>query len=124
MKFLHLLLVAATTALAAPTTTVAERASPADSALEKRATTFCGSFGSETASPYIFYHNNWGASAATSGSQCTTFNSLSGTTASWSTSWTWAGGPYNVKSYSNVALEAVNKQLSAVKSIQSTWTWR
>lgn len=121
MKFLHLLLAAATTAVAAPAT-----AAPlvVDTALEKRATTFCDSFGSLSASPYVFYHNNWGASAATSGSQCTTFNSLSGTTASWSTSWTWAGGPYSVKSYSNVALESVNKQLSAVKSIQSSWAWR
>ncbi|KAJ4422628.1 hypothetical protein N0V82_002747 [Gnomoniopsis sp. IMI 355080] len=123
MKYLQLLL-AATTALAAPTTTLAERASPVDSALQKRATKFCDAFGSVSASPYVFYHNNWGASAATSGSQCTTFNDLSnGSTASWSTSWTWAGGPYNVKSYSNVALEGINKQLSAVKSIESTWAW-
>lgn len=124
MKFLYPLL-AATTALAAPTATVAERASPVDSALRKRATTFCDAFGSVSASPYVFYHNNWGASAATSGSQCTTFNDLSnGSSASWSTSWSWAGGPYNVKSYSNVALEGINKKLSEVNSIESTWTWR
>lgn len=124
MKFLPTLLAAATAVAAVPTTgTLAQRASPVDSALEKRATTYCGSFGSETAGAFTFYHNNWGASAATSGSQCTTFNDLSGSTASWSTSWTWAGGSSSVKSYSNVALAAVNKQLSAVKTIQSTWKW-
>ncbi|CAN8104860.1 unnamed protein product [Discula destructiva] len=124
MKFLTLLLVTASTAvLGAPTATTGTLAHRVDSALEKRAKTFCGAFGSLAASPYTFYHNNWGASSATSGSQCTTFNSLSGTTASWSSSWTWAGGSSSVKSYSNVALENVNKQLSSVKTINSVWKW-
>lgn len=123
MKFLSLLL-AASAALAAPTSTVERDASPVDTALEKRATALCGSFGSTTAGPYTFYHNNWGASAASSGSQCTTFNDLSSNTASWSTSWSWAGGATSVKSYSNVALENVGKQISAVSSINSVWKYR
>jgi hypothetical protein len=48
---------------------------------------------------------------------------LSGNSVAWSTSWTWAGGPTHVKSYSNVALENVNKKLSAVSSIPSVWKW-
>ncbi|KAJ0300628.1 hypothetical protein Brms1b_012725 [Colletotrichum noveboracense] len=102
----------AATAVASPTPTI-----------EKRATTWCDTFGSLATGAYTVYHNNWGAAQATSGSQCTTFNSLSSGSVSWSTSWTWAGGQGQVKSYSNVALEKVNKQLSAIKSIPSKWTW-
>lgn len=99
-------------------------ASPTPTTVEKRDTTIsCDAFGSLQTGGYTIYHNNWGASGATSGSQCTTFKSLSGSTVSWATSWTWAGGPYQVKSYSNVALENVNKQLSAVSSIPSVWKW-
>lgn len=93
-------------------------------AIEKRSTTYCDSFGSTTAGQYTFYHNNWGASSATSGSQCTTFNDLTSNTASWSTSWTWAGGSSSVKSYSNVAVANVNKKLSSISSINSIWKWR
>ncbi|CAJ2504489.1 Uu.00g118830.m01.CDS01 [Anthostomella pinea] len=90
----------------------------------KRATTIsCDSFGSLQTGAYTIYHNNWGAAQATSGSQCTYFTSLSGSTVAWSTSWTWEGGAGQVKSYSNVALENVGKQLSAVSSIPSTWKW-
>lgn len=126
MKFnaaLSSVLLAASAVVAAPTSTLEVEASRVDSALEKRATTFCGSWGSQTAGPYTFYHNNWGAGAASSGSQCTTFNDLQSNTASWSTSWSWAGGSGSVKSYSNVALEKVNKQLSAVSTINSIWKW-
>jgi len=114
MKFTTSILPAAlwTSVLASPTRT-----------LQERATTMCDSWGSLATGQYTIYQNNWGASAATSGSQCTTFNSISGTTVAWSTSWTWEGGAGSVKSYSNVALENVNKQLSAVSSIPSTWKW-
>lgn len=120
------MLLPASAALAAVIPSTVEReASPVDLALEeKSASNFCDSFRSQKAGPYTFYHNNWGASAASSGSQCTSFNTLSGNTASWSTSWTWAGGPNSVKSYPNVALENVDRQLSTIKSIKSTWKYR
>ncbi|KAF6821714.1 xyloglucan-specific endo-beta-1,4-glucanase A 1 [Colletotrichum musicola] len=92
-------------------------------ALETRATKWCDAFGSTAAGKYTVYHNNWGAKQATSGSQCTTYTSVSGDSVAWSTSWTWTGGQGQVKSYSNVALEKVNKPLSAIKSIPSKWTW-
>lgn len=121
MKFSSALgsIVLAVTASAAP----AAPATPVGSALEARSTEMCDSWGSVTAGQYTIYQNNWGASAATSGSQCTTYSSISGTTVAWSTSWTWAGGSSSVKSYSNVALENVNKKLSAVSSIPSTWKY-
>lgn len=90
----------------------------------KRATEIsCDSFGSKEAGPYTIYHNNWGAAQATSGKQCTSFDSIDGTTVAWETSWNWQGGSTSVKSYSNAAVEKVGKQLSAVKSIPSTWKW-
>ncbi|KAK1477017.1 xyloglucan-specific endo-beta-1,4-glucanase A [Colletotrichum tamarilloi] len=98
-------------------------ASPTPVSIDKRATKMCDAFGSVATGGFTIYHNNWGAAQATSGSQCTTFESLKSGSVAWSTSWTWAGGQGQVKSYSNVALEKVNKQLSAVKSIPSKWTW-
>ncbi|KAK1982103.1 xyloglucan-specific endo-beta-1,4-glucanase A [Colletotrichum cereale] len=83
----------------------------------------CGSSGSVSAGGLTIYHNNYGEKQATSGSQCTTFQSLDSGSVTWSTSWNWAGGKGQVKSFSNVALENVNKPLSAIKSIPSKWTW-
>lgn len=113
------LVLAATSALAAP----AAETSPKAGVLEARSQS-CDSFYEWDESPYTIYQNNWGASDATSGSQCTTVTSVSNNVAEWSTSWTWAGGSSSVKSYSNVGLMSVGKQLSAVSSIPSTWDWR
>ncbi|KAF4987459.1 hypothetical protein FGRMN_10362 [Fusarium graminum] len=101
-------------------------ASPAtpSKTLDKRATTWCEAFGSVQTAGYTVYHNNWGRGDATSGSQCTTFNSYKSGSFSWSTKWSWAGGNIHVKSYSNVALENINKKVSAIKSIPTKWTWR
>ncbi|KAI1330611.1 endoglucanase A precursor [Xylariaceae sp. FL0255] len=109
MKF-PLLLSSAALALAAP------------SSLEPRATTFCGQYDSTTVSEYIVYNDLWGE-ANGSGSQCTTYTSLSGTTIDWSTSWSWSGGTSDVKSFANVVISATAKELSAISSIPSTWSW-
>jgi len=99
-------------------------ATPTPVAIEKRATTMCSSYATVATDGYTIYQNNWGASDATSGSQCTTFTSVSSALSFvWSTSWTWAGGSNKVKSYSNVALGSVNKKISAISTIPSTWTW-
>lgn len=104
---------------------VAALATPTPVAIEKRATTMCGSFKTLATHGYTVYQNNWGAASATSGSQCTTLNSVSSALSfSWSTSWTWAGGKESVKSFSNIALEHVNKKLTDIKTIPSTWTWK
>jgi xyloglucan-specific endo-beta-1,4-glucanase len=92
--------------------------------LEKRATTICGQWDSVQTGSYTLYQDLWGESAATSGSQCSTFNSLNGNTISWSTSWTWVGGPYSVKSYANVVVkQSTGYQISSLSSIPSTWDW-
>ncbi|KAF4981737.1 hypothetical protein FZEAL_2539 [Fusarium zealandicum] len=104
---------------------VSAAASPTPAALDKRAQTMCGSWGTVQASGYTVYHNNWGSGSASSGHQCTTFDQVKkGNSFVWSTEWSWAGGPGQVKSYANVALEKVNKKLSQIKSIPSKWTWR
>jgi xyloglucan-specific endo-beta-1,4-glucanase len=92
--------------------------------LDKRATTMCGSFGSVETGTYTLYQNNWGAAAATSGSQCTTLDSLSGDTITWSTSWSWAGGSSSVKSYSNVVVEqSTGYKISSISSMPSVWDY-
>jgi len=91
--------------------------------LDKRATTICGQWDSVVTGTYTVYQDLWNEGAATSGSQCTTVNSLSGTTVAWSTSWTWAGGSNQVKSYANAVVTATTKQISAISSIPSTWQW-
>lgn len=93
------------------------------SSLNSRATTLCAQFATATEGSYTIFNNLWGEASATSGSQCTTINSFSGTTVAWSTSWSWAGGPGSVKSYANVALPNINKQLSTSPTISTTWKW-
>lgn len=92
--------------------------------ISKRSTETCEQWGTITTGSYIVYNDLWGESYATSGDQCTTVNSLSGTTLSWSTTWSWAGASSNVKSFANAALQFTAKQLSAISSIKSTWKWR
>jgi len=90
--------------------------------IDKRATTMCGQWDSIVEGQYTIYNNQWGIAAATSGSQCTTFSSISGTTVKWSTAWTWVGGSSSVKSYTELTY-LPNKALSAIKTIPSTWSW-
>ncbi|PKS10077.1 hypothetical protein jhhlp_003374 [Lomentospora prolificans] len=113
MKFIAIFgSVFAAIAVASPTAT-----------LYKRATTWCDAWASLETGGYTIYHNNWGAAQAASGSQCTTYESINSGSVAWSTSWAWAGGSSSVKSYSNVALVDVNKQLSSIRSISSSWSW-
>ncbi|OBT79570.1 hypothetical protein VF21_01216 [Pseudogymnoascus sp. 05NY08] len=92
--------------------------------IEERATTVCGLWDTITTGTYSISQNLWGTGSATSGSQCLTFNSLSGSSVSWSTSWTWAGGSNSVKSYSNVNLQmSSGRQVSSISSIPSVWKY-
>ncbi|KIJ62250.1 glycoside hydrolase family 12 protein [Hydnomerulius pinastri MD-312] len=91
--------------------------------VQQRSTTVCGQYDTVAAGQYSLLTDLWGESGATSGSQCSTLDSVSGTTVSWSTTWTWTGGT-GVKSFSNIQLDdGINQQLSAISSMPSTWDW-
>jgi xyloglucan-specific endo-beta-1,4-glucanase len=80
----------------------------------------CGQWDTVTAGSYSLLLDQWGASGATSGSQCANLISLSGSTLSWKTTWTWTGGS-GVKSFTNVQLnQGINKQLSAISSMPAS----
>ena len=91
--------------------------------IEPRVTSQCGQYSTLTSGPYSLYTNGWGWSYGT-GSQCSEIDSLSGSTIAWSTTWSWANGPNNVKSYTNVEIGMTSKPLSQYKSIPTSWTWR
>jgi len=82
----------------------------------------CAQYASETIGEYTLFNDLWGESGAT-GSQCSQVTSTSGTTIVWTTNWTWEGGS-GVKSFANVQLNSgINKELSAISSMPTTWTW-
>ncbi|KAG8747760.1 hypothetical protein FRC10_011889 [Ceratobasidium sp. 414] len=98
----------------------------ADVSLNKRFNVLSGQWDteSENSGYYTLYNNLWGMSAATSGSQTTQATSVNGKKVAWKTTYTWAGGPYNVKSYANLGLNTgLNKKLSAITSIPTNWYW-
>ncbi|KAG6916987.1 hypothetical protein DXG01_004331 [Tephrocybe rancida] len=83
----------------------------------------CGQWDSVVAGQYTLYLDQWGLSGASSGSDCASLTSLSGTTIAWKNTWNWVGGN-GVKSYTNINLNSgLNKKLSAVSSIPATWKW-
>ncbi|KAI6607080.1 Endoglucanase cel12C [Pyricularia oryzae] len=90
--------------------------------LSKRATTVCGQWDSVQTGGYTVYNNLWGKDSGT-GSQCLTVDGVSSGLLSWSTSWSWSGGQYNVKSYPNAVVSAPAARLSAISSIPTRWQW-
>ena len=96
-------------------------ASAAPAELEARqsidTSTHCGQWDVVTAGQYSLLLDQWGRDSATSGSQCANLVSLSGSTVSWRTNWSWTGGS-GVKSCTNIQLnQGINKQLSAISSM-------
>jgi xyloglucan-specific endo-beta-1,4-glucanase len=89
------------------------------SPLERRANTAaCGQFDTITSGSYSLLTNLWGESAATSGWQCSTLESVQSNSVTWSTEWTWADETC-IKSFSNIQLNAgLNQQLSAIATMQ------
>ncbi|KAF7369095.1 Glycoside hydrolase family 12 protein [Mycena venus] len=102
---------------ASPTPAVEERATAIDTS------SHCGQWDSVVAGSYSLLLDQWGLSGASSGSDCASLTSLTGTTLAWKTTWTWTGGT-GVKSFTNINVNSgINKQLSAIKSIPAVWTW-
>ncbi|RDW79394.1 hypothetical protein BP6252_04032 [Coleophoma cylindrospora] len=99
-------------------------ATPTKSYNKRAATTICGQWDSVATGTYVVYQDLWDESAATSGSQCSTVDSLSSETITWSTSWSWEGASSSVKSYANVVVnQATGVELSTISSIPTVWDW-
>ncbi|KAJ7594872.1 endocellulase [Mycena floridula] len=87
------------------------------------AQTIKGQFDCMPAGAFNLCQNLWGISAGT-GSQSSTLIGTSGSSVSWSTNWTWANGPNNVKSYANVeSTSAKGVQLQNIASAPTAWSW-
>jgi xyloglucan-specific endo-beta-1,4-glucanase len=87
--------------------------------------TICGQYQSVTAGDFSLSTDLWGESSASSGSQCAYLDwDNGGNEISWQTSWTWEGGNYNVKSYTNVGLNMGATQLNSITSMPTSWSWR
>jgi len=98
-------------------------AAPAAELATRAAQASCGQWDTIVAGPYTLALDQWGKSGASSGSDCAQLNSASGNTVAWSTTWSWTGGT-GVKSFTNVGVNSgLNKQLSAISTIPSTWVW-
>ncbi|TFY77396.1 hypothetical protein EWM64_g6620 [Hericium alpestre] len=84
----------------------------------------CGQWDTVPAgSQYTVLLDQWGASGASSGSDCARLTSVNGNMVAWETNWTWTGGS-GVKSFTNIQLDdGLNKQLSNIKSMPTTWDW-
>ncbi|KAK6330354.1 hypothetical protein TWF696_003450 [Orbilia brochopaga] len=117
----------------ARTTTTSSRTTSRTTTTSTRTTTsatgvstsadFCGQWDLRDTGSWILYNNLWGSGAATSGSQCTGLDYASGNTIRWHTTWSWQGGPYNVKSYANANYKFTPKQLSALTTIPTSMTF-
>ncbi|KAI8934074.1 hypothetical protein NX059_008838 [Plenodomus lindquistii] len=92
--------------------------------VRRQAASLCSQYAYYAANGYEFNNNLWGQSAATSGNQCTYVQSTSTTGVSWYSTWTWAGGQDNVKSYVNAGRQfATGLLISKIKSLPTTITW-
>ena len=109
--------------LAILTTTLAAALTASATPLLPRATEMCGDWDNVVTGDYTLYNNLWGKGAATSGSQCTTLDSKSGSIIKWHSAWSWAGGKNSIKSFPNVVVKTNAVQISKIKSIPSTWNW-
>ncbi|KAF9265906.1 glycoside hydrolase family 12 protein [Marasmius fiardii PR-910] len=79
---------------------------------------------SEANGRFILENNLWGESAATSGSQTSQVTATNGNTITWHTTYSWVGGPSQVKSYANLDLrQGLGKRISDIGSIPTTWSW-
>ncbi|CAL1703247.1 unnamed protein product [Somion occarium] len=97
-----------------------------ETTLAKRGAVLTAQFATETEAngAYILENNLWGMSAATSRSQSSRVTAVNDHTITWHTTYTWTGGPSQVKSFANLDMrQNLGKQLSAVESVPTVWNW-
>jgi xyloglucan-specific endo-beta-1,4-glucanase len=85
--------------------------------------TLCKDYEYASSNGYEINNNIWGRSFATSGTQCTYVDSLSSTGAKWHSTWTWAGGKDNVKSYVYSGRQITKKPVSQYSNLETEAYW-
>jgi xyloglucan-specific endo-beta-1,4-glucanase len=86
--------------------------------------TLCDQYAYYATNGYELNNNLWGRNSATSGSQCTYYDGLSGSGIRWHTTWTWQGSPNNVKSYVYSGQQMSSKRLvNQIGSMPTTAQW-
>lgn len=112
-----------TTALITSSLLALATAAPTPTQDKRSATSDCSQYGQTSVGDYIVYNDLWGQDNG-SGSQCVTVTGLSDSSLQWSTTWSWANNPNDVKSYSNVVYDTDAVQLSGISSMKSSWDWK
>jgi xyloglucan-specific endo-beta-1,4-glucanase len=84
--------------------------------------TLCELYSYYSTNGYELLNNLWGRDAATSGSQCTYYDGFN-SGMSWRSTWQWAGGENNVKSYVYSGRLITKKLVSKYSNMQSTAQW-
>ncbi|KAI0098784.1 endoglucanase [Nemania sp. FL0031] len=88
------------------------------------AQSLCGQYSYYSANGYYFNNNAWGQDAGT-GSQCTYVDILLNPGVQWHSTWNWAGGDNNVKSFPYSGRDLPTKKLvSNIGSIPTKAEWR
>ncbi|KAK3305652.1 glycoside hydrolase family 12 protein [Chaetomium strumarium] len=96
----------------------------ANSLEARQQATLCDQYGYWSGNGYEVNNNNWGRSAASSGSQCTYVDGSSSNGIQWRTTWTWQGGENNVKSYANAGRQVTRgRKISSIGSMQTSVSW-
>ena len=85
--------------------------------------TLCKQYEYFSTNGYELNNNLWGQGSASSGSQCTYYEGLSGSGVKWHTSWTWQGGDNNVKSYVYSGRQFTKKLVSQINGMQTIAQW-
>ncbi|KAG7291169.1 hypothetical protein NEMBOFW57_001181 [Staphylotrichum longicolle] len=99
-------------------------ATPLASLSPRQQATLCDQYSYWQGNGYELNNNNWGKSAATSGSQCTYVDGSSGNGVQWHTTWTWRGGENNVKSYPYSGRQfSRGRKISSINSMPTSVTW-
>ncbi|KAK4236496.1 glycoside hydrolase [Achaetomium macrosporum] len=99
-------------------------ASPLNSLEPRQQATLCDQYGYWSGNGYEVNNNNWGRSAASSGSQCTYVDGSSSNGVQWHTTWTWNGGENNVKSYAYSGRQvARGRKIASIGSMQTSVSW-
>ncbi|KAK0389966.1 hypothetical protein NLU13_3539 [Sarocladium strictum] len=85
--------------------------------------TLCKQYGYHRDNGYEILNNLWGKDSATSGSQCTYYNGRVGTGVSFSSDWSWAGKPNDVKSFIYANRVFTRPLISNIKTLPTSAQW-